>query len=197
MKADPIADLLQRADRAAGAPAGPSELADRVRRKARRRRSFRIAAGAVAAGVVVSAGAALWLGRFQPGQDRPIVQKPPSREELARLRDEIRRLRDQADSQAAIVRHMLALMQKQENGLEELRQQLARPDPAEQVQSQIDRAAFIILCQAERMSRQEALRPSAVEAYRRVLQLFPQSRWAVVARKKLSEIRPPEQGDTS
>ena len=52
------------------------------------------------------------------------------------------------------------------------------------VQSQRDRAALILVYEADRSAREN--RPAdAVASYRRAIELFPQTHWAEVARQRL------------
>ena len=61
-------------------------------------------------------------------------------------------------------------------------------DPIEEVQRQVDRAAFIIVYQADRMYRDYNLVDSAVESYKRAIEFFPGNKWSDVARERLLEI---------
>ena len=53
----------------------------------------------------------------------------------------------------------------------------------------------MIVSQADRMGRELDLCQSAAVRYRRVVELFPDSRWATVARQRLSELE--NKGDLS
>jgi len=55
------------------------------------------------------------------------------------------------------------------------------------VQTQRDRAALILVYEAERSARENRTR-DAVASYRRTIELFPHSPWAQVARERLKEL---------
>ncbi len=69
---------------------------------------------------------------------------------------------------------------------EEYRRQLAADAVADTDQSPIDRVALIALCQGDYYRDQHAHQP-AQAAYQSVLDNFPTSRWAVVARQRLNQ----------
>ena len=69
----------------------------------------------------------------------------------------------------------------------ELRAAKARPHPMEAVAAEVDRAAFMMIRYADRMEYDRDL-PAARRGYERVAELFPDSPWAVVARRRLSKI---------
>ena len=56
------------------------------------------------------------------------------------------------------------------------------------MQKQVDKAAFILVYQADRLYRELNQTDSAVEAYNRVIHLFPENQWARVARQRIEEI---------
>ncbi len=104
----------------------------------------------------------------------------------------------QADIQELVARtdalvefvHEVLEQERSRHRLAELEAKLASiPDPLDQIQRGIDKTAFILLYQADRMYRELNLKESAVEAYNRVIELFPENRWAETARQRLSEIR--------
>jgi outer membrane protein assembly factor BamD (BamD/ComL family) len=79
--------------------------------------------------------------------------------------------------------------EQKQRSLDELEAQLASiPDPLEEIQKQVDKTAFILVYQADRLYRELNRTDSAVETYNRVIELFPKNRWAQVARQRLSEI---------
>jgi outer membrane protein assembly factor BamD (BamD/ComL family) len=79
--------------------------------------------------------------------------------------------------------------ERRQSRLNELEAQLASiPDPLEEVQKQVDKTAFILVYQADRLYRELNQTDSAVENYNRVIKLFPENQWAKVARQRLSEI---------
>ena len=70
------------------------------------------------------------------------------------------------------------------------------PDPLEEVQQQVDKTAFILVYQADRLYRELNQTESAVETYKRVIQLFPENQWAKVARERLAQIKENQSGKT-
>jgi len=58
----------------------------------------------------------------------------------------------------------------------------------EQVERQVDKAAFVLIYQADRLYKELNRTESAVAAYKEIIQLFPTNRWAEVARERLAEI---------
>ena len=192
MSPEPIEDLLRDADRAAGRPPdGPADLAGRVLRTVRRRRRIR---NGVRAGAVVSVLAiATVLFVTRPDLDRASIQppaialRPDGEDQIARLRAEIARLGAEADAAAALAKRMSDLKQRHAR-LGALRRKLRQPDPLEQARREVGRTPFIIVYQADRMYRELELHASAAKAYRRAIDLFPDSPWAQVARGRLSEM---------
>ena len=55
-------------------------------------------------------------------------------------------------------------------------------------QKEVDRAASILVKEANRMARDPRQRPEAIEKLERVLRLFPQTPWATVAQQKLTQL---------
>jgi hypothetical protein len=103
----------------------------------------------------------------------------------------------QADIQQLVARtealvefvHEVLEQERSRQRLAELEAKLASiPDPLDQIQRGVDKTAFILLYQADRMYRELNLKDSAVEAYNRVIELFPENRWAGTARQRLREI---------
>ena len=59
----------------------------------------------------------------------------------------------------------------------------------QEIRKQVDKTAFILVYQANRMYSELDQKDSAIQEYNRVIELFPQSRWAEVARQRISEIQ--------
>ncbi len=173
-------NLLYEADQTAGGPAPVSaNLAAAVRRRANRRHTANLAVRIAAAAVVL---AALGIWSFS-------VKKTRDQQRIVALETQIEQLRVQTDATLNLIREVLDEDRKQRR-LNELRAQLASiPDPLEEIQKQVDKTAFILVYQANRMYRELDQKDSAVQAYNRVIELFPQSRWAEEARQTLSDIQ--------
>lgn len=203
MDRDPLKEWLARADASAPSAAAPSDLADRTRHRAVRQYALRrraLSAFAAAAALALLTLAGLWL------EPRLIPSKPPagtspvataapaplpaSPEELAALREKVKRLDAEAEFELSAARYMMK-RERQVARLEELRVALAaRVDPEERIAQQVDRAAEILVTRAERQSREPQLKASAAETYREVARYFPGSPWAEVARNRLSLLEP-------
>ncbi len=177
---DKIKNLLCEADRTAGGPVPLSaNLPGAVRHRAGRRQTINLAARIAAAAVVLFA---LGIWSFT-------IKKTRDRQRILALEIQIEQLKTQTDATLNFIREVLDEERKQRR-LNELQTQLASySDPLREIQKQVDKTAFILVYQANRMYRELDQKDSAIQAYNRVIELFPQSRWAEVARQRLSEIQ--------
>ncbi len=182
MTEDKIKDLLQEADRMAGLPIPVSaNLSAVVRHRAHRRRFVNLAAPLAAAAVVLIA-AGIWNLAIRT------TETTQDKEKIALLETQLKQLYVRTDAALNLIQDVLEKEQKQ-HSLDELEAQLASiPDPLEEIQKQVDKTAFILVYQADRLYRELNRTDSAVETYNRVIELFPKNRWAQVARQRLSEI---------
>jgi len=171
-----LTDLLKQADLAA--PAAVPETAAielAVRTALRRRRTARWAA--MAAALVVLAVAA-GVRTVQVHSDARIAE----------VERRVRELNEQSQATLAMVQEVLEGQRRQER-LVRLHEELdSMPDVHAQMEADIDRSAFVLLYQADQMYRELNLKETAVEGYRRLIELFPQNRWAQIARERLEEI---------
>ena len=181
MSDEKIEKLLQQADRTAGGPARVRvDLAD-IRRRANRRRLVNVA-GPVATAAVLMMALGIWsvilrTAPMTPGQDK-----------IADLENQVKQLQARTDAAMRLIQEMLEQERRQQR-LDELEAELASiPDPFEEIQKQVDKTAFILVYQADRLYRELNQTNSAVEAYNRVIRLFPENQWAKVARQRLKEI---------
>lgn len=178
MTEDKIKNLLQKADQTAGVPAPVSIDLSAVHRSANRRHVANLAFRITAAAVVV----------FALGTWSYTAKKTRDQQRIVALETQIKQLQAQTDATLNFIREVLEEDRKQRR-LDKLRTQLASiPDPAWEIQKQVDKTAFILVYQANRMYRELNQKDSAIQAYNRVIELFPQSRWAEEARQRLSEI---------
>jgi TolA-binding protein len=178
MTEDKIKKLLQNADQTAGKPSPISVNLSAVRRRANRRHFANLAAPIAAAAMLLIA---IGIWRLTAG-----TSLDPA--EIASLQAQFKQLQARTDATLNLVHEVLEEERKQRR-LDELEAQLASiPDPLEEMQKQADKTAFILVYQANRMHQELNQKDSAVRTYNRVIQLFPQNRWAEVARKRLSEI---------
>jgi len=204
MATDPLEKLLRRADALAGLPSAlPADLPRRVRHLAERRRRVRIAGSAAAAACLAAFLLLYGVPAPRPDGGDGVVQVTPQHEaqpgealaDAEWVRAEIARLRAEGDLRMEIVRRILAIQQQQAR-LAELERELAQPDPLRLAQAQVEEAASILVHHAERLHRTFDLQASAIDSYRRTIDLFPQTRSAQTARARLVELQA-KQGDSS
>jgi tetratricopeptide (TPR) repeat protein len=177
-----IKELLRDADRAAGPPSFGRFTADGIQRRIRQRRLVWAGVPAAAAAVLLAAFA-LWRITTQ-GPD-PV---PQQQQQIASLEEQVKQLQAQTDSTLRLVQEVLA-KDRQNQRLAALEAELARiPDPMVELAKQTDKTAFILLRQAEQLYYELNQTESAVEAYKQIIQRFPQNQWADVARERLTEI---------
>ena len=194
MRDDRLRQLLRQADASAdGPPALPADFAARVRRLDVRRRRVRVGVGAAAAVLMAVGLTSLWswpaVGPVGVPAETPqvvVVPLPPT--EFAEISAELRRLRAEVELRTTVARQMdqrLELVRR----TDEVEQVPAPPDAVAAVREQMDQAAFVLVQNADRMCRDLDLCKSAEAKYRRVLELFPGSPWATVARQRLNELQ--------
>jgi hypothetical protein len=183
-----LEQLLREADAAAGPPPeGEVNLSERVRSIARRRgRQARVAGATSAAALVLMACGYYAL---HPPAALPIVHHDaalaPSSTDMART---LASLDAEADARMALVERMLAAEQRQQQQQQQRMHQTRGPDPLLAVRREQDKAAYMLVYEADRLGRRADERMRAAEEYRRVLALFPETHWASVARDRLAEL---------
>jgi tetratricopeptide (TPR) repeat protein len=176
-----IERLLSRADETAGAPGfGPVTVAG-MRRRVHRGRLIRVGTPSTAAALLLIGVILWWIGARTP---KP--QPPPQR--IASLEEQVRQLQAQTEMTLKLVQEVLD-KDRQQRRLAALEAELASiPDPLQEIDRQVDKTAFILVYQADKLYRELNQTESAVRAYKEVIQLFPTNQWAQVARERLSEI---------
>ncbi|MHC4646863.1 MAG: tetratricopeptide repeat protein [Planctomycetota bacterium] len=183
MTEDRIESLLRMADQSAGAaPSAPAGLAGAVRRRARRRQIRNIITPvAAAAGIVIGVG--LW------SLLTTLAERTAERQRITSLEIQLAQLQVRADATLKLIQDVLE-KERQQRKFAELQAELASiPDPLEEAQEQIEKTAFILVYQADRMYQDRNQQGSAVQTYNRVIERFPQTRSAQTARQRLSEIQ--------
>ena len=181
MTEDEIIKLLQEADETAGRAAPVRVNLPAICRRAGRRNMVILVAPLASAAVLMVALSisALMFRTAEP---------TPEQEKIAVLETRIKQLQARTDAALGLIQEVLD-EERRQSRLDELQAQLASiPDPLEEVQKQVDKTAFILVYQADRLYRELNQTDSAVENYNRVIELFPENRWAKVARQRLSEI---------
>ena len=183
MTEDKIKNLLKQADRMAGLPKPVSaNLSAIVRRRAHRRHVLVSITAPLAAAAVILIAAGIWnIAMRTSGQIE-------DQEKIISLEKQLEQLQVRTDAALNLIQEVLVAEQKR-HSLDELEAQLASiPDPLEEIQKQVEKTAFILVYQADRLYYELNRTDSAVETYKRVIKLFPKNQWAQVARERLSEI---------
>lgn len=189
MNQEKIERLLARADEAAGEPAFALATAAGIRRRIHRERLVTMAVPtAVAAGIVL--GATLWVVCLPTGRPQPQPQR------IASLEEQVRQLQAQTEATLKLLQEVLET-DRRERRLASLEAEFASiPDPIREIERQVDKAAFILVYQADKVYQELNESESAVRAYREVIQFFPTSPWAQVARERLARIEQQRIHDT-
>jgi len=184
-----IERLLARADEAAGEPAFALATAAGIRRRIHRKRLVTMAVPTtVAAGIVL--GATLWVVCLPTGRPQPQPQR------IASLEEQVRQLQAQTEATLKLLQEVLET-DRRERRLASLEAEFASiPDPIREIERQVDKAAFILVYQADKVYQELNESESAVRAYREVIQFFPTSPWAQVARERLARIEQQRIHDT-
>ena len=189
MTEDNLKNLLQKADRTAGPPEPVSVKLSDIRRRANKKRML-FYRSPIAAAAVVLVTACIWFLFIRTHQ------APDRQEKIASLEAQIKQLQASTDAAISLINEVLETERRQSR-LNELQVKLASmPDPLEEVQQQVDKTAFILVYQADRMYRELNQTELAVETYKRVIQLFPENQWAKVARERLAQIKENQSGKT-
>jgi hypothetical protein len=176
-----IKRLLVRADEAGGEPQFSPVNVTEIRRRVRRRLLLRIGAPMAAAAMVL-VGVALWAICMQTGSPEPQPQR------IASLEEQVKQLQTQTNATLKLVGEVLE-KDRQDRRLAALETELASiPDPRKEMERQVDKTAFILVYQADKLYKELNQTDSAVQAYKEVIQLFPTNQWADVARERLSQI---------
>lgn len=181
MTKDKIKNLLQAADKTAGGPNLVSVDLFAIRHSVRQRRFASLAIPATAAAVILIA-LGIWTLMLRS------AHTTPEQEKITLLERQVKQLQVRTDATMSLIQEVLEKERRQQR-LDELEAELASiPDPIEEMQKQVDKTAFMLVYQADRLYRELNQTDSAVEAYNRVIRLFPENQWAQVARQRIAEI---------
>lgn len=174
-------NLLQQADKATGGADSVRVNVSLIRRRANRKNIINLVAPFAAAAVLMFALSILAL-MFRT------TEPTPEQKKIVLLETQIKQLQARTDAALSLIQEVLE-DERRQSRLDELQAQLASiPDPLEEIRNQVDKTAFILVYQADRLYNELNQTDSAVENYNRVIKLFPENRWAKVARQRLSEI---------
>ena len=181
MTEDKIKKLLQDADQMAGRPELVSVDPSAIYHRARHKRFVNMVIPVTAAAVVLIA-VGIWSLAINFGE------KVDEQQKIVSLETQIKQLQARSDASLKFIQEVIENERRQQR-LDELQAELASiPDALEEIQKQVDKTAFILVYQADRMYRELNLKNSAVKTYKRVIELFPQTSSAEAARQRLSEI---------
>jgi len=181
MTEEKIKNILQQADKVAGDVSPVKVNISDIRRRAGRKNMINLIAPlSTAALLVVALGIlALTFRTTEPTQEQ---------QKIALLETQIKQLQARTDAALNYIQQVLD-EERRQSRLDELQTQLASiPDPLEEVRQQVDKTASILVYQADRLYQELNQTKSAVENYNRVIELFPENRWAQIARQRLEEI---------
>jgi len=183
MNQEKIETLLQRADDLAGRPAFGHVTAVEIRLRVHRRRIIRTAVPlTAAAAVAVTVGIVAVCTRTQNPEPEPAPQR------IASLEEQVKQLQERTDATLQLVQQVLEQDRRQRRVAAAEAELASVPDPVQQVERQVDKTAFLLIYQADRLYKELNQTESAVAAYKEIIQLFPTNRWAEVARERLTEI---------
>lgn len=198
MNEEQLRELLQTADEAAPPPRVHGGLTARVRHRARARWRLR-AAGGVAVVALIVAGTAAWLthGGWSPKsqivngipQDRqPLVDVAGLKSQYALLEVEAR----QHQLTAAAILRLESQARREAQAADaagRARMILARPDALAELAERRDRTARILIGRGDSLLHQPGGKSAAAESYKNVVDLFPDTPEATVARDRLGQIK--------
>jgi hypothetical protein len=175
---DALEQLLRHADASASAPPLLTELPTRVRRQHARRRTINVVAAGVATVIAIVTLPLLLLATLGRSPQPPVIAVArahvPSRGDLVRLNLQAE-LHEQTAAQ---------LLQPRSPAIPPA---VDDHDVLAHVREQRDRAALILIYEADQAARQKQTN-RAVAAYRRTIELFPKTYAAAVARQRLKEM---------
>ncbi len=183
MTEDKLQNLLRDTDDSfAAMPPDTQKLVRSVHSRAVRRKYLKTSFSFAAAACLVIA-LCFALPTFEKGK------KPLSPQQLAALQQDIKNLNITADATLKLVREVIERQNRLEN-LKKLNAQLAQfIDPYQQLRENLNHTAFILLDLADADYKQFNDIDSAIEAYNRIVGLFPDAPSAEKAKQRLVEIQ--------
>jgi len=187
MDCDRLGKLLRDVDAEQPLRVGANDLAARIRQRARRRASM--VRGFVAAGLLMAiGGAAFWYASLPNAPSRVIVlATPPTTTtvpapvDVAQLQHEFARFNAEAELHEQTARRILA-RERAGATVPEV------PDAKQVLTAQVERSALTLVNRGDSLLQDPGAKGKAAESFKRVLELFPQSRGAALARERLNQI---------
>ena len=189
MTDDKIKRMLQEVDRLVGAVQVGDDIAIKVRLRAKYRHIRNISGAGIAAMVLISFG--VWTAMVAQKQDggAKVADAVAEQVRIAELEKQVSQLQAKSDAMLNLVNEVIE-QDRRDRRLAKLHAELASiPDPIKEIEKNVDKTAFILIYQADRMYNELNQKESAVKAYQQVIELFPDNQWAEHARKRLSEIK--------
>ncbi len=173
-----LTQLLHDADQSALPPkvADTAILIGRIRYRSHQRRVRRRIVGLCAAAVIAIVGTLAVTIRVEQRR-------------IDRLQRQIADLTEKTDATVEFVQRILQEHEGQQRLARSNQRLASAPDPIGQIQARIDQTAFSMLYQADLLYKQLNLKDSAIEAYNRLIEMFPDNRWAQTARQRIQEIQ--------
>ena len=175
MNEDRLRQLLRDADAGPLSPADPTVLAAAVRGRLRRRRKSRNLATVLSVLLCLAGSWSFWK--------RPVhgpIPEAPLPGQLAMSLQELDDLRSDTDARMEAVDELMrrrAIVVVPE-----------RPDPMLAVRLELERSAIIVLDTARGVERNAGDRQEAKSRYQRVIELFPDSYGALLAKQRIREL---------
>jgi hypothetical protein len=99
--------------------------------------------------------------------------------------NDIERLRAEAELHERVARELVS-QRKRDAAREQVRLALLRTDPLDDVREQVDVVAYRMVMRADDL--QTRMDPEAIDVYRDVVQLFPNTSSAELARQRLTQL---------
>jgi hypothetical protein len=173
-----VAEMLERAESGVVVPTDTGlGLAGRAIRRARRRSVVRRVGLTVLAvdAVVAVVFAAVWIAPADPPVTTPATVVSATRD----AGNELAVLRARVSAQQAIVDALLAMEHRADEPPTET------ADPLAETHTRVELAAKRMVLTADRLEHDQARPDSAQRLYRGVVDSFPDTAWAVIARRRL------------
>jgi hypothetical protein len=181
---DRLEQLLRDADAEVAQAMATGDLVERVHGVSRARRKRNRFVGAAAVILLVAAGAIAWLPREQkPGEVAMVQREATQPEDIAAARVELSAIEEEVLWRSELAAKLWQRERERQRTLVLRRKPLAT---GHSVEGEVDRAAFAMVYQADRMAREMQLPEAAAQVYRQVSSDFPRTPSAAVAKQRLA-----------